>query len=225
MSSLRAVLDYSWPYLRRYWFRLAASILFGLIFALANASFIWAVKTLAGSFEQARPAPVQAAEVTSDATTLTSRVKEWRARLNALGQHVERVVDPWLPRSAQPLDWRQISGLLIFLPLLVGVRAGSDYMNSYCMGWVVERVIRDVRLALMTQLSRLSLSFFDHFKTGDLITRINMDTQNLLRSLRVGGADLIKESLTVVTVFVGLCLLDWKLTLSVIVLVPICLFP
>jgi subfamily B ATP-binding cassette protein MsbA len=221
MSSIATVFGYSWGYMRRYWGRLVASILFGLIFALTNSSFIWATKTLTGRFNPQKPAAVDAA----NAAAAASVSSPWRERVRAWGEKTQQTVDPWLPRFGQRLDWRQITGLLVFLPLLVAVRAGSDYLNSYCMGWVTERVIRDMRQDLMTQLHHLSLDFFTHFKTGDLITRINMDTQNLLRCLRVGGADLIKESITVVAVFVGLCLLDPALTLSVMVLVPVCVFP
>ncbi|HXJ72371.1 MAG TPA: ABC transporter transmembrane domain-containing protein, partial [Candidatus Dormibacteraeota bacterium] len=221
MSSIATVFGYSWGYLRRYWGRLVASIVFGLIFALTNSSFIWATKTLTGRFNPQKPAAVDAA----NAAAAASVSSPWRERVRAWGEKTQQTVDPWLPRFGQRLDWRQITGLLVFLPLLVAVRAGSDYLNSYCMGWVTERVIRDMRQDLMTQLHHLSLDFFTHFKTGDLITRINMDTQNLLRCLRVGGADLIKESITVVAVFIGLCLLDPALTLSVMVLVPVCVFP
>jgi subfamily B ATP-binding cassette protein MsbA len=115
--------------------------------------------------------------------------------------------------------------VLLFLPLLVGARAAGDYLNNYCIGWVSERVVRDMRLDLMQKLSALSLDFFTRWKTGDLITRINTDTLNLLRALRVGGADLVKESITLVAVFTGLLLLDPQLTLFSVVLLPLCLFP
>jgi len=52
-------------------------------------------------------------------------------------------LNPWLPRVGQPLNWRQILGILLFLPALVGIRAVADYLNNYCVGWVSERVIRD----------------------------------------------------------------------------------
>jgi len=77
----------------------------------------------------------------------------------------------------------------------------------------------------MTKFSSLSLDFFNRFKTGDLLTRINLDTQNLLRCMRTGGADVIKESLTVVVVFTYMCILDWKLTFCTLVLLPLFLLP
>lgn len=217
------VLRFSWHYVRRYWVRLAASILLGVIFALANASFVWAARTLAGRWELRDTTAVKPAKET--ASNVPPGFVRLREKAEEIGRNLERRIDPWLPRAKQPLDWRQILGILLFLPTLVGIRAVADYLNNYCIGWVSERVIRDMRLDLMTKFSSLSLDFFNDFKTGDLLTRINLDTQNLLRCMRVGGADVIKESLTVVAVFGWLCFLDWKLTLCALVLVPLFLFP
>src|SRR6266516_1157803 len=219
MSSITIVLRFSWNYLRRYWGRVVASVVFGIIFALANASFIWAARTLTGRFD---PSPGAVVRPASPARSFFSRQLSQGKKV---AEQLEQRIDPWLPRAGQPVKWRQVVGGLLFLPLLVAIRAMSDYLNNYCMGWVSERVIRDMRLDLMSQLSKLSLDFFSRFKTGDLLTRINLDTQNLLRCLRVGGADLVKESLTVIAVLAGLCLQDWKLTLWAMVLLPCCLFP
>src|ERR1051325_2040083 len=219
MSSIATVLRFSWIYLRRYWGRLVTSIVFGVIFALSNASFLWATRTLVGRFDAAPAGLVRPAAPAR--SFLAQQLKD----LKKFGEQLEQGLDRWLPRMGQPLSWRQVLGGLLFLPLLVAIRAISDYLNNYCMGWVSERVIRDMRMDLMSQLSELSLDFFNRFKTGDLLTRINLDTQNILRCLRVGGADLIKESLTVIAVFAGLCWYDRELTLYAMILVPVCFFP
>ncbi len=223
MSSVATVLGFSWTYIRRHWVRLVVSLIFGMVFALANASFMWAARTLASRWEinptvDARP------EVRGQ-SKLPGAIVDVKMRIENFSRHFEAKLDPWLPRAQQVMTWRHVLGILLFLPALVGVRAVADYLNNYCIGWVSERVIRDMRLDLMKKFSSLSLDFFNRFKTGDLLTRINMDTQNLLRCMRVGGADIIKESLTVVTMFTGLLWLDWKLTLCALVLVPIFLFP
>ena len=226
MSSIATVLRFSWGYLRRYWVRLAASILFGVMFALSNGSFMWAARTLTGRFDTKAEAAAAAAKPANPArSAFSQKFKAGRALVGDLGSKLQKMVDPWLPRVGEPMGWRQGVGLLCFLPLLIGIRAASDYLNNYCMGWVTERVIRNLRLDLMTKFSTLSLEFFSTFKTGDLLTRINMDTQNLMRCLRVGGADLIKESITVVVVFVYLCLLDPVLTIAALLLVSFCLYP
>ena len=221
MDNILTVLRFGWTYLRRYWVRLTFGVLFGVVFALANGSFMWATGTLAERFKE-KSEVTAAKEVSNKPLTLSEKVK---ARLEQVNQSVKAAVDPWLPRTREPLSWRQIAGMLLFLPLLIFVRSGADYLNNYCMGWVSERVIRDMRLDVMEKLSTLSLDFFNRSTTGDLLTRINVDTQNLLRAMKQGIADLIKESFTVIVVFIGLLCLDWKLTLAVMVLLPACMLP
>jgi subfamily B ATP-binding cassette protein MsbA len=204
-------------------------MLLGLLFALSNASFIYAIRTLIGRFEapssQVQVETVQTVETDGGVSRTPSFFGERLEKLKDFGRGLEESLEPWLPRFGQPMTTRQMFGLLLFLPILVSIRASADYLSNYCMGWVSERVVRDMRLDLMSQLSRLSLEFYNRFKTGDLLIRINQDTQNLLRGLRIGAADLVKESLTVITVFVTLCLLMWKLTLLVCIILPVCMIP
>jgi subfamily B ATP-binding cassette protein MsbA len=235
MNHVRAVCQFSLPYLRRYAGRLLAGLLLSVVFGASNASFVWAAKTLTQRFSPT-PTPLRPEVPGAEPSRASTRVDlpsaasapsapVFTRALETLGQRIQAGVDPWLPRAGRELDWRQCLGLFLFLPLLVGIRASSDYFSNYCMGWVSERVIRDMRLDLMEKLSALSLDFFTRSSTGDLLTRINTDTANLLRSLRVGGADLLKESVTLVAVVGYLLWLDWKLTLATMVCLPLCLFP
>jgi len=215
MNHIFTVLRFGWGYLRRYWARLACAVAASFVFALSNGSFIWATQTMTERFSQG------AISIKKE----NSRPSAFAAGVRRFNESVQCAMDPWLPRVGQALDWRQIAGVLLFLPLLVSVRSAADYLSNYCMGWVGERVIRDMRLDIMEKLSTLSLDFFTRSTTGDLLTRINVDSQNLLRALRVGGADLCKEPFTVVVVLGGLFWLDWRLTLCAMVLLPLCLFP
>jgi len=224
MRNILTVLGFGWTYLRRYWVRLTLGVLCGYVFAMSNASFIWASKTLTERFSE--KTRVANTEVSEKVPALAGeRFKVWRERIEAINTAIKRGVDPWLPRVNQPLDWRQMVGAMLFLPLLVGIRSVADYASNYCMGWVGERVIRDLRLDIMEKLSTLSLDFFTRSTTGDLLTRINVDSQNLLRALKQGAADLVKESGSVVFVLAALLLLDWRLTLWAMVLLPVCMFP
>ena len=52
MRHLANIVRFGWTYLRRYWSRMTAGILLGVLFGLSNASFIWATQTL---FERLDP--------------------------------------------------------------------------------------------------------------------------------------------------------------------------
>lgn len=228
MNNILGVLSFGWRYLRNYRTRLALGILFSILFAFSNGSFVWATRTLTQRFNP-EPTSVTAqaekAQKEKEKTGLRSRFSSVGDLVSKASDGLRDAVDPWLPRVGEPLGWKQILGIMLFLPLLVAIRATTDYVSNYCMGWVSERVIRDLRLDIMEKLSTLSLEFFTRSSTGDLLTRINMDSQNLLRALRQGGADLIKESLNVVVLLGVMCYVDAILTVAAMILLPVCVLP
>ncbi|MBI3853520.1 MAG: ABC transporter ATP-binding protein [Verrucomicrobia bacterium] len=225
MNNLKHVLDFGWPYLRRYWRRLTIGILCGMVFGLANGSFIWAVRTLTDRL-------TPRVELTGQGNPVGGKVHKskhvpsaFQEQLKQINAKVNAAIDPWLPLAGGTLGWQRVLGGLLFLPLLVSVRSIADYLSGYCMGWVSERVINDLRGDVLEKLSTLSLDYFNRSTTGDMLTRINVDTMNLHRALRVGCADLVKEPFSIVGVFTGMLFVDWKLTLLTLVFLPLCLFP
>src|SRR5262245_879165 len=46
MGHIKMVFRFGWPYLKRYWLRLAFGVAIGMLFGATNASFVWATKTL-----------------------------------------------------------------------------------------------------------------------------------------------------------------------------------
>ena len=151
-----------------------------------------------------------------------NRLSKW---LKRQGDALDQSLDPWFPHADAPVTWRHVVALVLCLPLLAFVRGGLDYLSNYCMGWVSERAIRDLRMDVMDKLASLSLDYFTRSTTGDLLTRINTDTQALLRAARNAAPDLLKESCSLVIVFGGLCLIDWKLTVVAMVILPLCVVP
>ncbi|MBI4661683.1 MAG: ABC transporter ATP-binding protein [Verrucomicrobia bacterium] len=220
MNNLQSILRFGWPYLRRYCGRFLAGLLLGLLFGLSNASFVWATKTLIGRMAPASVA-VSAAETSANQKKMTF-LTETRF---ALEKATDRLVDDWLPYAGRPMDWRQLAGGLLFLPLLAGFRGTVGYLNSYCMAWVSERVVNDLRIDVLEKLSGLSLDFFNRSTTGDLLTRVNQDTASLQRCLSLGFADLVKEPVTVLSILLGVLLINWQLTLIAMVFFPLCVVP
>jgi subfamily B ATP-binding cassette protein MsbA len=208
-------------------------VLLGILFGLTNASFVWATKVLigrmvpAGAFVPAAttPAPPVSVEQTNAMPAVKS-ASGFTAKLKVKAEQVtDRVVDPWLPRLGRMIDWRQFLGGLLFLPVLVALRGFSGYLSSYCLAWVSERVVNDLRGDVLEKLSNLSLDFFNRSATGDLLTRVNGDTGMLQRCLSLGFGDLVKEPVTLLSLLVALCVMDWQLTLWAMLFVPLCGVP
>ena len=138
---------------------------------------------------------------------------------------VLRWLDRWLPKMGRENDWRQMAGGFLFLPLLVAIRSFIGYLSSYCVAWVSERVMNDLRYDMLEQLYRLSLDFFNRSKMGDLLTRINNDTAWLYKAMTYGMSDIMKEPFTIVGIVAALFVVSPKLTLLALVFLPFTLAP
>jgi ABC-type multidrug transport system fused ATPase/permease subunit len=107
----------------------------------------------------------------------------------------------------------------------VGVRGLCGYFSAYCTGWVSERVVNDLRVAVVTRLSALSLDYFNRSRMGDLTTRVNGDTAALQRCLGPGFEDLIKEPVTILAVLAGMVYVNPLLAAITSIFVPLAVLP
>jgi subfamily B ATP-binding cassette protein MsbA len=217
MNKIKAVFSFGGPYLARYWRRLVIGILLGVIFGFVNASFVWATKT---TFDRLNPKPDSSITKAASAAPsfLTQKFKE-------VGQKLSTAMDPWLPKHGRGLDARQVIGGLFLLPFLIALRGTASYMSTYCLSWVSERAINDLRVDILAKLTSLSLDFFHRSKTGDLLQRVNADTVALQQALSLGFSDLIKEPITIILLVASLLFISVKLTLFTIIFLPLCLIP
>lgn len=219
MNHIVNVLRFGLPYLRRYWVRLLAGVLLGVLFGMSNASFVWATKTLIGRMAPQTASQVPPKQPQPDSNRFFDALK---ARLDA---KTHQWVDAWLPYAGRPVDWRQVLGGLLIFPALVAIRGTMGYLSSYCMAWVGEKVVNDLRTDVLVKLNSLSLDYFNRATMGDMITHVNGDTATLQRCLRVACADLIQQPMTAIGVLGALCILDWRLTLAAMVFFPACVIP
>ncbi|MFH1066775.1 MAG: ABC transporter ATP-binding protein [bacterium] len=217
MKSLLFVFRFGFPYLRKYWTRFAIGIAFGVLFGVTNAGFVWATKTIFDRLSPAAPSSV--------ALSTSAQAGGWKDKLVVTQKFLSKKLDSWLPLYQRKVDWKQALGALLLLPFFMAVRGATGYINSYCMIWVSERVTKDIRLGALKKLNSLSLDYFDRASSGDLITRTNEDSISVQRCLSLGLADLVKEPVTIISVFAALYLLDWQLAVFSLVFLPLCIVP
>ena len=210
MNQLQRVLAFGLPFLRPYRTRFLAAVGLALFFGVSNGAFVLATKTL---FERLSPSPVVVGQV--DPQSLATRFS---------GEFAE-IMEKVLPRSGQPITPLQIAGAVLFLPLLMLLRSGTSYLSAYCMSWVSTRVVRDMQLRVLEKLHSLSLDYFNKSTLGDLTTHISGDTRRIFDAMNNGFSDLIKEPITLLSILGGMIMIDAKLTLAAIVILPLVTLP
>jgi ATP-binding cassette subfamily B protein len=101
------------------------------------------------------------------------------------------------------------------------VSLGASYLQTYLTGWVGEHVIYDLRRQLFAHLQKLSLDFFSRQKTGWIVSRLTNDIDALDQLVTDGVTSLVTNSLTFVGAVVFLLVLDWRLAVATLAVMPL----
>ena len=104
-------------------------------------------------------------------------------------------------------------------------RGVFSFLNGYCMAWVSARVLQDLRTKLFQHLISQSLEFFNRAKSGKLISRVLNDTRMAQNALTSIAGNIVKDPIAVVVGVGVLVAMDWRFSLTTLVLFPICIVP
>src|SRR5438874_12647374 len=95
-----------------------------------------------------------------------------------------------------------------------------SYVQTYLTGWVGERILADLRNKLFGHLQRLSLGFFERNRAGVIISRLTNDVEALDLLVTDGVTTLVQSTLTLVGTAILLFILDWRLALATLAVIP-----
>ncbi len=109
------------------------------------------------------------------------------------------------------------SGLLL-LPM---IGAAIGVVQRRLNAQIGEGVIFDLRVALYSHLQRMSLRFFTHTKVGELMSRLNNDVVGAQNAVSNTVVSIITSLVQLVALLVVLFLLEWRLTLMGLVILPL----
>ena len=118
-----------------------------------------------------------------------------------------------------------VIGMSLLIPLVMVLRGIFSYLNVYYLAWVSLRVLRDIRTQLFAHLMSQSLDFFNREKTGKLMSRVMSDTRVTQNALTSISGDIIKDPIAVMMQIGVLVAIDWKFSLTTLVLFPLCIIP
>jgi ATP-binding cassette, subfamily B, bacterial MsbA len=115
--------------------------------------------------------------------------------------------------------------ICLAIPAIMTVRSLCSYGSTYCMQWVSNKVVSDIRVQLFSKMVRHSMDFFNKMRSGFLMSRITNDTRVMQMALTSVSSDLFKQPITIIGAITVLLLMDWKFTVVTLILFPTCLLP
>ncbi len=98
-------------------------------------------------------------------------------------------------------------------------------LQRYASARIGEGVIYDLRRALFDHLQRMSLRFFTHTRTGELMSRLNNDVIGAQRAITGTVVTLISNVFSLVATLIVMVSLEWRLTLLSVAVLPLFVLP
>jgi ABC-type multidrug transport system fused ATPase/permease subunit len=97
----------------------------------------------------------------------------------------------------------------------------ATYAQTYLVGWVGQRALRDLRLQLFEHLQSLSIGFYSRNRAGVIISRLTNDVEALDQLISDGLATLFQSTLMLLGVIVILLVMDAHLALLTFITLPV----
>lgn len=110
---------------------------------------------------------------------------------------------------------------VLLLMYLVGV--GTTYLQNVLMVDIAQRTIAKIRKDLFANFQALPISFFDTHSSGDLMSRLTNDIDNIGNTLSQSITQLFSGVITVVGILIAMLLLSPIMTLISLVTIPVML--
>jgi ATP-binding cassette subfamily B protein len=111
---------------------------------------------------------------------------------------------------------------LMGLALVYSVFASFRY---YLVMWIGERVVADIRSAVYKHVIRMSPTFFEVTRTGEVLSRLTTDTTLVQSVVGAGMSIALRSSFSLIGCLIMLFVTSAKLTLMILVLIPVVVLP
>ncbi len=126
------------------------------------------------------------------------------------------VLDHAIPENRNDLLIALVAGMIGISVATGALGVGQTWLTNL----VGQRVMHDLRTQVYRHLQRLSLAFFTRTRTGEIQSRIANDIGGVQNVVTSTAASIVSNVTTVVASVVAMVLLDWRLALFSLALLP-----
>ncbi|MFQ3351037.1 MAG: subfamily B ATP-binding cassette protein MsbA [Candidatus Marivariicella framensis] len=202
MGFFKKILKYAIPYKGYALLNIFFNVLYAFFSALSMIAFIPLLEVL---FQN----------------TKKTIIKPEYSEFNSLKSYIEE----WLSFQVNYQLSKDVGTTLIYVVSLVIIlfllKNLFNYLALFFITYLRNGVLKDIRNALFDKIINLPVAFFTEKKKGDLMARISADVIEVQVSFLSILELLIREPLTIIFTLVAMLTISSKLTLFVIIFIPI----
>ena len=199
------IFGYAWVYKKYFILNILSNIFYAFFGTLSMISLFPMLKVLFNQTEQLNNPPV------------------WKGMSEA-ANYVENYLNYFVTtKKASGSD-----DVLIFMVSIIIItfllKNIFNYLSMFFITFLRNGVVKNIRNDIYERMIKLSLSFYSEKKRGDIVARISSDVQELDNSFLSIFELIVKDPLMVLFTLISMFLISPKLSLFVIIFIPICGF-
>jgi subfamily B ATP-binding cassette protein MsbA len=116
-------------------------------------------------------------------------------------------------------DFLRTLPLIIFAMMFV--RGISGFVSTYCLSWVSGNVVMQVRRMVFNHFMHMPVSYFDKEKTGNLLSRITYDSEQVSAATSQALVSIVREGASIIGLLVLMFYYSWQLSLVLFAVGPV----
>ena len=101
------------------------------------------------------------------------------------------------------------------------LRGLCNFVASYCLNWVGTHIVQNLRQQLFEHYMRLPVSFHDQHSTGELISKVTYNTEQIKQATSKALAVLVREGVFVTGLLVMMFYYSWQLSAIFLLIAPV----
>ena len=110
--------------------------------------------------------------------------------------------------------------------LAVGaVLAGASSARFYCVSWLGERVVADVRADVFRHLTNLSPAFYERTHSGEIMSRLNTDTTQIKSAVASSVSQVLRNCVMLIGAVTLMIVTSVKMSALVVIVIPLIVLP
>lgn len=129
---------------------------------------------------------------------------------------MQNLVDTVLRRG----NIKELNRIAILLGSTFLARAVFNYVQSYQLSYIGERIVTDIRRQVYDHLQQLSLRFYTNRRVGEILSRLASDVTLVRAALTNNLASLLSQLLIFIGSLILMLALNWRLTMLILGITP-----
>ena len=122
-------------------------------------------------------------------------------------------------------DGRTIDRTFLALLAIGAIIAIASSARAYCVNWLGERVVADIRATVFAHLATLGPAFFERTHSGELMSRLATDTTQIKAAAGTALSQSVRNAIMLAGAVSMLFVTSPRLSALVLVAIPLIVFP